>query len=338
MRWPTTDANGGEQVPTFAELADADAAGDGEFHSYLGPVRDRGVAREWGLVLASQGVPHAMVFTFDGWVLQIPRADAARATAAVRLYQDENRDWPPVVKRDVPRHRSTYAVAVAFALLFLFFAAVTGPAIRGGEWFVHGRADARVLLSEPWRMVTALTLHGDSQHVLGNVVSGTIFGTAVSRRIGPGGALFAVASAGALGNALNALAHYRTGHLSIGASTAVFAAIGILAGFQTVLVLARKNEPKPPKLTLTAVAGPLAGGLTLLGSLGAGGETTDLGAHGFGFLMGVVTGLAVAAVMLKRGDASRPSTWLQVSLGTATAALVGGSWALAMRGAPGLFG
>jgi rhomboid protease GluP len=324
----STNGHGGVHVPTLLELESTDP--NAEHFAYLGPVRDRRVARDWGLVLASQGIAHALVFALEGWVVQVPRERHAEATRAVRLYQDENRDWPPVEKRDVPRHRLTYAVGIAFALVWLFFAGITGPVIRGSDWFVNGRADAHLLFAEPWRMVTALTLHADSQHVIGNAISGTIFGTAVSRRIGPGGALFAVASAGALGNAANALAHLPRGHFSIGASTAVFGAIGLLAGFQTLVMFARRNEPKRKKLRAIDFAGPLAGGLALLGSLGAGGESTDLGAHGFGFVAGVSVGLLVAFVMQKRGEHARPSTWLQVSLGAATVLLFGGSWALAM--------
>jgi membrane associated rhomboid family serine protease len=181
-------------------------------------------------------------------------------------------------------------------------------------------------------MVTALTLHGDSQHVIGNVISGSIFATAVSRRIGAGGALLAVTAAGALGNAANALVHhFGRGHLSIGASTAVFGAIGILAGFQTVLLLARRHEPRRRKLRTIDLAGPLAGGLALLGSLGAGGENTDLGAHGFGFLAGVLLGAATSYVMLRRSESTRPSTALQLVLGMLAALAVGGSWALALH-------
>lgn len=328
MDLPRNPGDVGVHVPTFAELVVTEP--EMEEFGYLGPVRDRRVARDWGLVLASQGIAFALVFTVEGWALRVPRDRHEEASEAVRLYQDENRDWPPVEQRDVPRHKPTYAIGVAFALVWLFFAAVTGPAMRGSTWFSEGRADAHLLFAEPWRMVTALTLHADSQHVLGNVISGTIFGTAVSRRVGPGGALFAIASAGALGNAANALAHLRHGHLSIGASTAVFAAIGILAGFQTVLMLARRSEPRRRKLRVIDYAGPLAGGLALLGSLGSGGETTDLGAHGFGFAAGLLVGAAVSAMMARRGESSRPSRALQVTLGALATVLVGGSWALAM--------
>ncbi|MBM4358180.1 MAG: rhomboid family intramembrane serine protease [Deltaproteobacteria bacterium] len=328
MSWPITEGDGGVHVPTIADLA----AADGDAFGYVGPVRERRIVKEWALVLASQGIAHAPVFTIEGWVIRVPLPDEARALEAVRLYQDENRDWPPPERRDVPRHRPTYLVAAAFALLLVFFVAVTGPASRASVWFASGRADAHLLFSEPWRMVTALTLHGDSQHVIGNVVSGSIFATAVSRRIGAGAALLSVTVAGALGNAANALYHhFGRGHLSIGASTAVFGAIGILAGFQTVLLLARRHEPRRRKLRTIDLAGPLAGGLALLGSLGSGGENTDLGAHGFGFLAGLLLGGLTSVMMLRRSAASRPSVALQVLLGSLAGLVIAGSWAVALR-------
>lgn len=328
MSWPITHGDGGVHVPSLADLAAADG---GDAFAYLGPVRDRRLVREWALVLASQGIAHAPLFTLEGWVIRVPAEARTQAAEAVSLYQAENRDWPPVERRDVPRHRPTIVVGIAFALLFLFFVGVTGPVERASVWFSHGRADSQLLFREPWRMVTALTLHADAQHVLGNVVSGTIFATAVSRRIGAGGALLAVTSAGALGNSANALFHhFGRGHLSIGASTAVFGAIGLLAGFQTVWMIARRHEPRRRKLRTIDFAGPVAGGLALLGSLGAGGENTDLGAHGFGFLAGLMLGALISAVMLKRGDATRPSRPLQLALGGLAAVLVGGAWALAV--------
>jgi hypothetical protein len=111
----------------------------------------------------------------------------------------------------------------------------------------------------------------------------------------------------------------------------VFGAIGILAGFQTVLLLARRHEPRRRSLRTIDLVGPIAGGLALLGSLGSGGENTDLGAHGFGFLAGLLIGAATSAVLLRRADTTRPSTPLQVGLGALAAAVIGGSWALALH-------
>ncbi len=322
------DGGGGVSVPSLDELKSEPG------WEYIGPLADRRQARDWGLVLASQGIEHALTYSLDGWVLRVPAVDGARARRSIDTYVEENRDWPPVEKRDVPRHAPSFAVAMAFSLLGVFFA-VTGPAAHASAWFSRGSADAHLLFHEPWRMVTALTLHADSQHVLGNIISGGIFGSTVSRRLGPGGALLAIVSAGAVGNGANALAHLGGGHLSIGASTAVFAAIGILAGFQAVLTLIRRHEPRRRKLRAIDVAAPVAGGLALLGSLGAGGANTDLGAHGFGFLagLGVGAGLSFAMRRSHAQDGARPSRALQLALGSAAVLLVSGSWALAMLGA-----
>jgi membrane associated rhomboid family serine protease len=320
---------GGVSVPSLTELREQ-ADRDEPPSALLGPVRDRRQARELGLVLASQGIEHAPVFSLDGWALRVPRAEAARAERAIDLYLEENKNWPPEDRPDVPRHRRSFAVAIAFALLGLFFSVVTGPSRLGSHWFVQGRADAVLLFSEPWRMVTALTLHGDSQHVLGNVLSGAIFGSAVSRRLGPGGALCAIVSAGAVGNALNALVHLKHGHVSIGASTAVFAAIGMLAGIQAMRVVGRRREPSRKKLRALDVLAPIAGGLALLGSLGSGNGHTDLGAHGFGFLAGLVLGGVVAWTRRGRDESEPPSHSFQVALGSAAVLLLSGAWALAV--------
>jgi membrane associated rhomboid family serine protease len=185
-------------------------------------------------------------------------------------------------------------------------------------------------------------------HVLGNAISGTIFASAVQRRIGAGGAALAVLASGVLGNVANAF-YYQViegeAHRSIGASTAVFGAIGLLAATQ--LVVNRSGGGR--KVGWLELAGPLVGGAALLGALGAGDGhgRTDLGAHAFGFLSGVLIGL-FAAWPLRRGsfgvdlDARRgtatvrlgagaPRWWIQVVLGALATSLVVGSWILALK-------
>ena len=85
--------------------------------------------------------------------------------------------------------------------------------------------DSLILDGELWRAVTALTLHADGAHVAGNAVLGAVFGSAVSRSLGPGVALAWVIAAGTLGNFINAWKHTDS-HVSVGASTAVLGAVG----------------------------------------------------------------------------------------------------------------
>lgn len=289
----------------------------------IGPIHDRRQARDWALVLQSQSIGYVLRPDHTGWALQVPIADEQRAWASIELFEEENKDWPPKEDGDAPRHAASVALPAAFLLLAWFFLSATGPVASGSIWFRQGRADNFLLESEPWRMLTALTLHADAGHVLGNIISGSIFSAAVSRRFGPGGALFAVILGGTLGNLVNGLYHLPDAHRSIGASTAVFAAVGILAGVQTILLVTRKR-----RIGFTSLLGPLIGGLAILGTLGAS-PTSDLGAHGFGFAVGVVIG--VVGGWLVRDRDAKPSNLIQWGFGLTALGTVFGSWALAMR-------
>ncbi|HVY49440.1 MAG TPA: hypothetical protein VHB21_26290, partial [Minicystis sp.] len=154
------------------------------------------------------------------------------------------------------------------------------------------------------------------------------------------------------GNVGNAVWHVATGdagHQSIGASTAVFGAIGILA--VTQVAVERKAYVRASSPSWLDIAGPIVGGFALLGALGAGGGNTDLGAHFFGLVAGGLVG-GVAALALRRSGAvaryaldarSRmatehvalgdggPNLVAQAALGALAAVVVGLSWALAMR-------
>jgi membrane associated rhomboid family serine protease len=201
------------------------------------------------------------------------------------------------------------------------FFAVTGPAAAGSGWFSHGTASSdRILHGELWRAVTALTLHADTLHVVGNALSGSIFLAAVNRRLGDGRGPLLVLIAGTAGNLLNAL-WYQTGHLSIGASTAVFSAVGILAASQLSLDRGQAQRGWLER------AAPVVGGLALLGTLGAS-PHSDLLAHLFGLLAGLLIGLLATWTLARR---PRSPAWVQVACAACTALMIWGSWALALR-------
>jgi membrane associated rhomboid family serine protease len=316
----------------------------------LGPVATERKARDHALVLQSMSIWHAIRRSYAGWVLLVRDEDYARAARSIDSYEAENRDWPPRPTRERARHASSITIPILFAVMVAFFL-VTGPSEANSFWFRRGAAvPVLVLSSAPWRAVTALTLHADIVHVLGNAISGTVFVSAVQRRLGAGGAALAVLATGIAGNVANAVYHRHTdGFSSIGASTAIFGAIGLLAATQ--LVLARpargaKTAEERQRTWLEAI-GAIIGGFALLGALGAGGERTDVGAHLFGFLAGVGIGLAVAfplrratlAVDVASGrhghevtlGAGAPRWWVQTTLGALAAGIVVVSWQLALR-------
>ena len=322
----TTSAEPGAlATTTSSELTSPQAEVEEPREAFVGPIHHRGQAREWALVLQSQGISFALLPHGGGWMLRVQPDDLDHAVTMIDVYEKENENWPPV-HRDKPRHDSSLVIPLAFIGLALFFFYATGPVARGSVWFTHGRADALRLASEPWRMVTALTLHADAEHIIGNMISGTIFGTMVARRIGPGGALLSIVIAGALGNTFNALYHLPDGHRSIGASTGVFAAVGLLAAVQTIIDWGARK--KRERYGWVDMAAPIIGGLTLLGMLGAGKGNTDVWAHGFGFLAGVLVGAVVAWWVRKR--ASKPSRLTQGAALVACIGLVVGAWALAL--------
>jgi hypothetical protein len=77
----------------------------------------------------------------------------------------------------------------------------------------------------------------------------------------------------------------------------------------------------------TDYAAPFVGGVALLGALGASPES-DVWAHAFGFLAGLILAIPFALVARKR-RATNPLAQAVMGLGALGA--VAGSWALALR-------
>ncbi len=196
---------------------------------------------------------------------------------------------------------------------------LTGERADGSLLFAQGSARAELILAgEWWRCVTALCLHSDWGHVLANACAGLYFMGAVCRSLGHGHGLALILGAGALGNACNAIVHAGF-HDSVGASTSVFGAIGILAG----LAVARRHGAG---VRGRRVFIPLAAGLGLLAMLGTGGERVDLWAHFFGLLAGAVLGAATAL-----GLREAPLVGVQRVLGALAVTTVAICWGLALR-------
>jgi membrane associated rhomboid family serine protease len=295
------------------------SSGDSD-RGVIGPIYQAREVREWPLVLSSMGIANNVRPAPPGWVIVVTGADHARALEAIRLYEAENQNWPPKRQRELLPYARSLVAPLIMSLLVVFYA-VTGPASAASMWFAQGTASSqRILHGEVWRTVTALTLHADTLHVLGNALTGSIFLSAVNRRLGDGRGPLLVLVAGALGNAMNALWHH-TGHLSIGASTAVFAAVGILAATQ--VSVDRKGGPR----TWFERVAPIVGGLALLGMLGAS-PHSDLLAHLFGLVAGLVVGFAAALAL--RGS-MRSSPAVQVVSAALTVALVAACWSLALH-------
>jgi rhomboid protease GluP len=167
--------------------------------------------------------------------------------------------------------------------------------------------------------LTSLGLHADLEHLASNLVFGGFLGLLLAQLLRPGLAWLAILLGGALGNALNALLH-PAAHTAVGASTAIFAALGILAALTWRRGTALWRHGLRRWL-------PLAAGVMLLAYLGFGGERTDIGGDIAGFAAGTALGVGLACA----GDRVPQGASAQWIFGVPALALFALAWLLALR-------
>lgn len=279
---------------------------------------ERAEADRLSLVLAAVGIPAMIALAADGWVLLVPAGEADAARAQLEAYAAENAapaPPPPPAGRPAAADPTTGLLAAAAFLFFLDAAA--GRGLFGLDWWGAGIADAAAMLGgEPWRAVTALGLHSGFDHLGGNLLFGALFVGLLAGETGSGLAFLLVLLGGTAGNLANAVLR-GAGHASVGASTAVFAALGLLAvrGW-----LGRRDLSGLRRLA------PLGGGILLLAWLGFSGERTDIGAHVLGFASGALLALPLARLPARLpGDAR-----FQRLCGAAAVLLFAAAWTAAL--------
>jgi rhomboid protease GluP len=240
-----------------------------------------GACEERALVLEAVGITALASRGPEGCELRVAESDLPRARLELERYLLENRPAP----RAVPPllHRDVLAASAAYAVVLLLVAAASGHALLGVDWYGRGALDgAQLRAGEAWRALTALTLHADLAHLAANAGFGALFGGLAARLYGAGTGWLLVLVAATVANFLNAL-WMPPGRVSIGASTAVFAALGAVAVFRW---------PAAARRTRLAWRGAsLVAALVLLALLGTGDAHTDIAAHALGFAAGLVLAL-----------------------------------------------
>ncbi len=250
--------------------------------------RNRRSCADRALVLESLQIPHSIVDDGATCALLVPAEFSARAAEELRLYDEENPPPRPKQRRQV-NYQDPLPGLIGYVLVICAIAWLAGYSIFGENWFVAGRVDGELIRDgEWWRTVTALTLHSGVKHLVGNIVFGVLFGLFAGRLLGSGIAWLAIVLAAAAGNTANTLLLEST-HRSIGASTAVFAALGLVAGFVWRGKLMAQDR-------WSYRYGPIVGGFALLMYTGTGGENTDIGAHLLGFVSGFATGMLLTVL------------------------------------------
>jgi membrane associated rhomboid family serine protease len=272
------------------------------------------------LVLRSVGVPCELQLVDGLWRLYVPAPYTATGRDELARYFDENRAWPPPRLRTPMLSDGSWGAILYAAVLIVLYPIGLGG-FAGRNWWEPGRVDAALILDgECWRAATALTLHADLSHLVGNLVFGILFGVLASHTLGSGLTWLSTVAAGVAGNLLNALIQ-NPGHRAIGASTAVFGTLGLLAVYEWV----RRRDLE---LSSMRHVSPLLGGALLLGFLGMGreGGNTDVMAHVMGFLAGSAFGLVAGYTRLPE----RLSPRAQVGLGLTAVGVLALGWAAAL--------
>lgn len=234
------------------------------------------------LILASQNIRAKKSTGSHGIDILTFSEQADEATSQVAAYFKENRsDSEPV--SSAAAMPAGFVSPTVFVIMGLLAVIHLGIEITGTRWeyiLAYGSSGMYIFQGETFRAVTALFLHSDTAHLLGNLAGFFLFAGPIIRIAGYGSGPFFVLFAGTGGNLVNAGFH-GSALLSIGASTAVMGAAGGLAAFQMM----RKGPLRRRDRIL-----PLIAGATLMAFLSHG-ENTDVWAHVFGFFCGFFAGI-----------------------------------------------
>ncbi len=264
------------------------------------------------LILASQGITHRVEKQlgqhrsdpgqFD---ILVPREQAGAAFKSVDQYFRENKFFrlPKKIQEVKISSFNAPAAYVIMVLLIAIHLLSVKLGIHREMILKFGASSMYIGQGETFRAITALFLHSDGQHLLGNLAGILIFAAPLISLCGYGTGPLLLLCAGTCGNLVNAYFH-QNAILSIGASTAIMGAAGALAAYQM------GSPGQPFKLNRLI---PLFAGATLMG-LFSQGENTDVSAHVFGFLAGFFWGFLFFPFNRVFGRVLRPELMEPVAL------------------------
>ena len=244
-------------------------------------------AHEAGLAVLAAGRSYRVDRKGKDFALVVSKEHFEMLRREVRIAEIRNRFWPPP-SLDLPNQsisKLPTAVAVlALCLTFYFqqeFRGLTdlgmnsSQAVAGGQW---------------WRLVTAICLHADIGHLAGNLLGIVVFAHLCCRYMGNGLAWLMILCSATLANLTNVGMHWGEVYRSLGASTAVFAALGLLTGFPIGSYF-RSREPILSRDWLI----PFLGGCFLFAWMGGGEFPTDVAGHLWSFAYGLISAVIIAA-------------------------------------------
>jgi rhomboid protease GluP len=277
----------------------------------------RPACEERAFMLHAVGIASQVAPSGENWSLVVLAPSATAALQHLRGYDRENPPHRRVLARPEQMHPRAWIGPAVYVLVMVLISWLAGHHALATNWLAAGVLDTAVVRGgEYWRTVTALTLHFDVAHLLGNLGFGAFFGWLASQLLGPGVAFGGAVAAAVVANALNASVQPAS-HVSAGASTMVFALLGLLAAYAW-----RRRGDSGERWAYRWA--PLIAGVFLLAFMGVGGENTDVLAHLTGFFTGTATGWCLGRLLRIPGPRAQ---WLA---GLAALAAIAGAWAMAL--------
>jgi membrane associated rhomboid family serine protease len=261
-------------------------------------------AHQHAVVVLAMNLPCWIVPSAGGYAIF---ADAANGPGIRReLAQfDEEQSAPTPVEGELPWFEPVRELTFLWVLVLLgvFLFQLRDPMLADA-----GANSSRLVIDggEWWRPFTAMFLHSDLQHLVGNLIFGSVFIMLAARSLGPLVAWPLIFTSGVAANIITAAWHHPEPFRAIGASTAVFGALGLLTGSGILRHQSRRQR-------IGSLFIPLAGGLVLFGWFGLGGPGVDMLGHAAGFACGVVLGLLAVGVSKLRSHRGQSRRMRSVS-------------------------
>lgn len=261
----------------------------------------RRACEDRAFMLMAVGIDSEIDAVAEGFALYVEQPMLAHARHHLWQYEQERQRTAPAPKFE-PQPGAWRGSLIYMVLLLVPPFVFAQHWIRGDPYLFAVLDPARVMAGEWWRAVTALTLHWDAAHLVGNLGGGALLGYCAAQVWGSARAWLLILLAAVVANLVEAAIGMR-GYVSAGASTAVFAALGLVA--------ASAWRARGRHFASWARWAPLAAGVALLGFFGAGSSVqvagmpqrevfpleddgiTNVVSHLLGFVFGVLAGALV---------------------------------------------
>lgn len=276
-------------------------------------------AHDAGLAILASNDAYWVVAYENRFLLIVSSPEADRLRKELLISESFNHHWPPVPFELPIQKSSLRPTIVAVVILIICFALQsTYPYLKD----IGLNSKQGILQNlEWWRALTAVSLHADLGHLAGNLLGLSLFSYFASRYLGSGLAWASILLVSILANATNSIISSHEDFRSLGASTAVFAALGLISG----VPVGGYFKDRKPILSRDWII-PFFSGCVLFSWMGGGDFPTDVTGHALSFAYGSVLAIMFSWIGLQSNLAKPTQTILLYS--SLSAFILSWTWAL----------